>query len=276
MLEDDFRQATERLFNSDSVDVLEWSFDTCWEQALMPVWAQNYLEQYSHRGRLLGHGVYFSALSLFSPLHAEWLNKLSNEINTRQYLHITEHFGFSQAGHILRGAPLPVPYCSEAANTGKENLRRLSDLIKMPVGLENLALAFCEEDVINQGLFLQELLQEIDGFVLLDLHNLYCQIHNFSMDSQTLLQKYPLDNVRELHISGGSWTTSGNQKSIRRDTHDGDVPEAVFTLLEGVLDLCPNIRHIIFERLGGTLQNQSDIDKFQSDYERIRQIVRKD
>ncbi len=273
MLEDDFRQATASLFANNQVDVIEWSFDTCWQKGLMPGWAQDLLEYYSKQDLLLGHGVYFSALSTYSPLHKDWLAKLSNEIRTRKYIHISEHFGFSQAGHVLRGAPLPVPYCAEAVTLGKENLRRLSDIVNLPVGLENLALAFCKEDVLNQGIFLKELLQEINGFILLDLHNLYCQIQNFSLNPETLLQTYPLADVKELHISGGSLNTLGNDRTIRRDTHDGDAPEAVFTLLETVLDLCPNIDYIILERLGGTLNNQTDMANFQDEFMRIKNIV---
>jgi len=275
MLEDDFREAAEPLLNNNCVDVLEWSFDTCWNWEMMPLWAQEIVEHYSRQARLLGHGVHFSALSVFSPLHKEWLTKLSEELGARQYLHISEHFGFSQAGHILRGAPFPIPYCPEAVSLGKENLCRLSETVKLPIGLENLALAFCKKDVIEQGVFLEELVQEIDGFILLDLHNIYCQMHNFSISPHALLQTYPLARVRELHISGGSWTNFANGTAIRRDTHDGDVPEVVFSLLETILGLCPNVSYIILERLGGTLKSASDIANFQNDFARIKKIVEK-
>ena len=88
------------------------------------------------------------------------------------------------------------------------------------------------------------------GFLILDLHNLYCQIHNFGIRWQDLLANYPLEKVRELHVSGGSWgeAPSAPGVSIRRDTHDDAVPEEVHALLEAILPLCPNAEAVIFER----------------------------
>lgn len=56
----------------------------------------------------------------------------------------------------------------------------------MRIGLENLALAFTASDVRDQGQFLDDLLAPFDGFLVLDLHNLYCQLVNFDQDLQPL------------------------------------------------------------------------------------------
>lgn len=47
-------------------------------------------------------------------------------------------------------------------------------------------------------------------FIILDLHNLYCQIHNFNIPFEEILTGYPLNKVREIHISGGSWEDAPN------------------------------------------------------------------
>lgn len=88
---------------------------------------------------------------------------------------------------------------------------------------------------------------------------------------------YPLERVQELHLSGGSWSVAEGRRGvdrIRRDTHDGAVPEEVFDLLKIALRRCSNIKAVIFERLGDTLTREQDINDFREDFRRIKQIVK--
>lgn len=168
----------------------------------------------------------------------------------------------------------------------------LADCGARPVGLENLAFAFGRQDVADQGRFLDRLLEPVNGFVLLDLHNLYCQSCNFGIPIAELLDLYPLSRVRELHISGGSWSSvtgtdpanedhrqgraggsapTGNR--VRRDTHDGPVPEEVFAAVPQALARCPAVTAVIFERLGGTLHSPADEAALRDDYRRLCQVV---
>ena len=110
----------------------------------------------------------------------------------------------------------------------------------------------------------------IAGFLLLDLHNLYCQTINFDRTLDELLATYPLHRVRELHLSGGSW--SGAAKAIRRDTHDGPVPPELFDWLPRVIARCPNVEAVILERLGGTFSTADD-EPFRADYRRLKEVV---
>lgn len=274
MFDEGFRPAITPLVENDSVDVLEWSFDTCWNWKFMPKWAQELIEQYSQRDLLLGHGVHYSALSPYSAFHSDWLSKLSEELSKRRYIHISEHYGFSRAGHVTRGAPLPLPHCREAVEIGSENLQRLAKIARCPVGLENLALAFSKRDVLEQGAFLEDLLMIPQGFILLDLHNLYCQIENFAISAEDLFRTFDVNRVKELHLSGGSWSDAASGRKIRRDTHDGDVPDKLYSLLELALATCKNIEYVILERLGNTFNTEEDTRRFQHDFNRIRNLVR--
>ena len=67
MLEDDFLRAALPLFEAGEVEVLEWSFDVGWGLPALPAWAEELLACYSDQGRLLGHGVTYSALSGVQP-----------------------------------------------------------------------------------------------------------------------------------------------------------------------------------------------------------------
>lgn len=276
MLSPEFQAATQPLFHSGLVDVLEWSFDMAWGRPLSP-WAQQTLNEYSAKKKLLGHGVSYSALDASETRRqTAWLAQLAQEVSRLNYTHISEHFGFMGGGNFHIAAPLPVPRTPTAIAVGQQRMRQLADIAGVPVGLENLAFAFNANDLAEQGPFLNDLLEPIDGFLLLDLHNLYCQSYNFDVSISELLNTYPLHRVRELHVSGGSFSEHprGSGQQVRRDTHDDNVPDDVFTALPEVLQRCPNVEAVILERMDGTI-NAVDVAAFQKDFRRLRNIVKK-
>jgi uncharacterized protein (UPF0276 family) len=272
MIEPDFLAATLPLFERDRVDVVEWSVDIGW-RAGIPDWADDLLAQFSNRGRLYAHGVHLSPLSApWQPRQNEWLERLAREVDARRYRLVSEHFGFSTVPGVRLGAPLPVPYCEGALAIGRASLARMHETARVPVGLENLALAFDARDAWTQGRFLEELLAPVDGFLLLDLHNLHCQAENFGCDAIALLETYPLASARIVHVSGGSFAHPRHGR-IRQDTHDGPVPEGVLSLLEAAIARAPNLEAVVFERLGGTIANEDDARAMRDDYEKIRDVV---
>lgn len=273
---EDFQMATEQLFEDGRVESLEWSFDFTWNGVVVDPWAQELIDKFSEANALTGHGVNLSPLSArFSKRQKEWLTRAKEEFKTRKYVHASEHFGFSEAGPIKHGAPLTVPMDDASLSTGKEMLKRYADATQCPVGLENLAFAFSVNDVKRQGQFIDELISSVDGFLLLDLHNIYCQIANFGVSELELLNSYPLYKVREIHISGGSWSpsVSGKRAAVRRDTHDDGVPQEVFNLAALALKLCPNIEFVILERLGNTMFSLESQSEFRDDFESMEQIL---
>ena len=277
MLDDTYRQAVYPLFEQGVVDAVEWSFDCGWGLPELPAWLHETLRFYGDQGRLLGHGVSFSPLSgQWHTRQAQWLELLRTEVSTRTYSHISEHFGFMTAGDFHQSAPLPVPRDEYTLALGQARLKLLQETAGLPVGLENLAFAFGPRDVAEQGQFLEELLAPVDGFLLLDLHNLYCQAVNFDIPGERLMEEYPLGRVRELHVSGGSWsgsTLDPDGGPIRRDTHDDAVPDEVFHLLRHALQICPTVQYVTLERLGDTLESPVGIDGFRDDFHRMRDIV---
>jgi len=276
MPSEDFREATQELFAIDKVEVVEWSFDFALTGAEVDVWSAQILDRFSAKSALLGHGVNLSTLSArFSERQEKWLAYTRSEFESRRYVHASEHFGFSEAGPIAHGAPLAVPMTAESLKRGKEMLKRYADAVQCPVGLENLAFAFCMEDVKRQGEFIDQLISAVDGFLLLDAHNIYCQVENFGVSERELLDSYPLSKVREIHLSGGSWSfsESGARLAVRRDTHDDAVPQEVFNIATLALKLCPNIEYVILERLAYTMMEPEQQEGFREDFETIVEIL---
>lgn len=266
MPEPDWAAVAWPLFEAGEVDALEWSFDTRWDN--VPEWVAPLVDEYAAAGRLSGHGVTFSPFSArFTARQADWLARLAREVAKRRYIRVSEHFGCTTAGDLVDGAPLPVPFREDVLRVGRDRLARLADAAGVPVGLENLALAFSRQDALDQGPFLEELLAPVNGFLVLDLHNLYCQSVNFGIPLLELMHRYPLERTRTLHLSGGS-TVDG----IRRDTHDGAVPDAVIEALPRALEACPHADTVILERLGGTFAKDAP-GALVAEFRRVRAIV---
>ncbi|WP_426489628.1 DUF692 family multinuclear iron-containing protein [Hymenobacter sp. 102] len=275
-LDTDILTAALPLLAEGRVEALEWSFDVLSQTEQLPAWFAQLLDTYSTGGRLLGHGVFYSLLSgRWQPAQQQWLQQLRTVTQQLPFAHVSEHFGFFTGQHFHAGAPLPVPYTTATLRLGQDRMQRLAQAGQCPVGLENLAFAYSVAEVQQHGEFLGKLLEPVNGFIILDLHNLYCQLHNFSASFDELLGSYPLDRVREIHISGGSWAPAPTAPAgrVRRDTHDAAVPEEVFHLLEQAMPRCHNLRYVVLEQLGTALTTPASHRSFRRDFRRMARLV---
>ena len=275
-LDTDILLAALPLLESERVQALEWSFDTLYQVRDIPAWFDELLLEYGRAGRLIGHGVFFSLFSgRWSPEQAQWLEHLKKQCSVFQFDHITEHFGFMTGADFHSGAPISLPFTASTLAIGHDRLRRIQEVCACPVGLENLAFAYSLEEVKRHGDFLNRLVEPVNGFIILDLHNLYCQAHNFDMPAEELLNLYPLERVREIHISGGSWENSPllPERPVRRDTHDDAVPAEVFQLLRNTIPLCPNLKFVVLEQMGTALHTEANRRQFRQDFDAMHTIL---
>ncbi len=271
MLDEAFRETATPLFEAGVVDVLEYSFELGWARE-RPAWAQGLLEFYGAQGRLWGHGVTYSPLSASADVrHAAWLERVGGDCGALTLQGVSEHYGFMGVDGADVGAPLPPPPLTEVVELGARTLARLAERCGARVGLENLAMALSPADVASQPRMISEVLERVDGYLVLDLHNLWCQAVNFGHDPVALMECYPLDRARVLHVSGGSWSTHGETR-LRRDTHDAQVPDAVFELTHAALERCPSVEAVILEQLGPTLAELSAREGYRADFLRLREV----
>ena len=275
-LDADILSASLPLLEEERVDAIEWSFDTLFNFKEIPPWFLELLNAYSNEKRLIGHGVFFSLFSgKWTNDQSQWLKHLKQTSADFQFDHITEHFGFMTGKDFHSGAPLNIPYSATTLSLGKDRLKRIYEACRCPVGLENLAFSYSLDEVKRHGEFLDRLMEAVNGFIILDLHNLYCQIHNFSISFNDIISLYPLDKVREIHISGGSWENSVTdiERKIRRDTHDDATPEEVFQLLEKTIEKCPNLKYVVLEQLGTGLKTGESRKLYYNDFLKMEKIV---
>ena len=266
------------LMEESRLEAIEWSFDALFKVQQIPSWFLELLTAYSNEQRLIGHGVFFSLFSgKWRQEQADWLKQLKKVREEFRFDHVTEHFGFMTGRDFHHGAPLNIPYTKTTLDIGRDRLKRIYEACECPVGLENLAFSYSLDEVKRHGAFLEQLLEPVNGFIILDLHNLYCQIHNFNIPFEEIITHYPLDKVREIHISGGSWENAPNSplKKIRRDTHDDAVPAEVFHLLENTIARCSHLKYVVLEQLGNALTTEESRTIFYNDFGKMENIVKK-
>ena len=264
------------LFEAEKIAAIEWSFDTLHKVANIPPWFVELLQAFSAEKRLIGHGVYFSLFSGgWSKDQQNWLDHLSKVSAAFHFDHITEHFGFMTGENFHEGAPITIPFTASTLAIGQDRLKRIYDACHRPVGIENLAFSYSIDEVKRHGNFLSKLVEPINGFIILDLHNLYCQAKNFDIPVDKMLELYPLNLVREIHISGGSWEDSlvSPGHRIRRDTHDDAVPAEVFELLKICMPRCPSLKYVVLEQLSLGVETQAQQERFRLDFEQMDGII---
>lgn len=268
-----YRIAARPLFDAGEVEAIEWTVNS-WMGGNPHDETAALLKTFGASGKLIGHGVFYPVLDAAADaLRADWLAKLALDVKTHSYCGVSVHFGFSTGWQISEGAPLPVPYCEGALETGRDALKKLASVTPCKVGLENLALSFSAEEAGKQGQFLRELLAPVNGYLLLDLHNVYCQSVNFGVPLLDMVKTYPLELVEEIHCAGGAWSEHGGSK-VRRDTHDGRLPQEILDALPAVIKLCPRVKFVLFEKLPTSFENDGDAAHFREDYLRMARAVK--
>jgi len=249
----DVRDALSPLWEDGTARVLQLTVEQAFVGELGPDFTGP-LDEAAARGDLVAHSVMASPMT--SPrdgVHHDWLRRTRATLARWPARWLTDHVGCSRADG-WQAAPLPLPASSGLVAITRDHLAWVRDELEIPVGLEILALALSIDDVLWQPDLVDAIVRPLGGSVLLDLHNLWCQAVNFDLDPVAILERWPLDLVRELHVSGGSWADYPEGR-FRRDTHDGPTPEEVFALIPEALARCPNAEVLTLERLRGTVDS---------------------
>jgi uncharacterized protein (UPF0276 family) len=196
------------------------------------------------------HGVELSIGSA-SGWNAAYLDILDELWATRPFAWHSEHLSFLLAPGDTpgepryAGVPLPLPTTDEALELVAPRAAALVQRYPVPFLLENgvhylprLPGARDEVDFLNA-------LTELSGCdLLLDLFNFHCNAQNHGFDALAALSRLRLDRVVEIHVAGGVV-----HDGYLLDAHSGEVPEAVWPLVDHVVARAPRLGGITFEIL---------------------------
>jgi uncharacterized protein len=199
---------------------------------------------------VLLHGVSLGLASSV-PVAEARLERMARLMEATRAEAWSEHLAFVRGGGIEIGH-LAAPPRSEAGAAGAAaNLRRARRIVGAAPMLENIATLIAPPaSTLDEAAWTEAILEEGDGALLLDLHNLYANAVNFGEEPLALLRRFPLSRVAAVHLSGGVWIEGPGKARRLLDDHLHDVPGDVLALLRALGRAAPQPLTVIIERDG--------------------------
>lgn len=181
------------------------------------------------------HGVGLSIGSM-QPLDRDHLGRLKLVCDRYQPESFSEHLAWSTHDSVFLNDLLPLPYTGETLARVAEHIDQVQETLKRQMLLENPAtyLLF-EESTIEETDFLAELARRTGCGLLLDVNNVFVAATNHHMDPRAYLARFPVQQVREIHLSGHSETVDDAGAPLLIDSHDTPVKDPVWSLYEELI-----------------------------------------
>ncbi|MDW5317200.1 DUF692 domain-containing protein [Rhizobium sp. PL01] len=176
------------------------------------------------------HGVGLSIGSM-QPLNLEHLTLLKTVCDRYEPESFSEHLAWSSHGEVFLNDLLPLPYTQETLARIVEHIDQVQSHLGRQMLLENPAtyLLF-EESTIPETAFLSEIVKRTGCGLLLDVNNVFVASTNHKLDPRAYLADFPVQAVREIHLSGHSETIDDAGALLLIDSHDTPVKDPVWAL----------------------------------------------
>lgn len=181
------------------------------------------------------HGVGLSIGSM-QPLDRDHLTRLKTLCDRYLPQSFSEHLAWSTHDSVFLNDLLPLPYTGETLNRVVEHVDQVQAVLGRQMLLENPAtyLLF-EESTIEETDFLAEVTRRTGCGLLLDVNNVFVAATNHNLDPRDYIARFPLEAVREIHLSGHSETVDDFGAPLLIDSHDTPVKDPVWALYETVI-----------------------------------------
>jgi uncharacterized protein (UPF0276 family) len=190
------------------------------------------LERIGTRYPLVTHGLTLS-IGAHAPPDREYLHELKDEVLRLGSPWHSDHLAFTSGAGRSFHELLPLPFTRDTAARVADRLEALADVLERPVAIENITYyAHPGRPELAEGDFLHELFERTQAGLLLDVNNVYVNAENHGFDARQLLESFPLERTREIHVAGHLRTESG----LLIDDHGSQVIEPVLDLLRWTLE----------------------------------------
>jgi uncharacterized protein (UPF0276 family) len=190
---------------------------------------------------LIPHGVGLS-VGTAESLDDDYLRRLSSVAGLVDAPWLSDHLSFTKVPETDIEQLTPLWFTEESLATVCRNLKQVKSVIDRPFLLENITYYFTlPENDMTEAEFVTRVLEETDTGLLLDLNNVWVNSVNHRFDPYEFLDAIPLERTLQIHLAGGLQV-----KDMVVDTHSTPVTEAVWDLLDYVLDRAP-VKAILLE-----------------------------
>lgn len=152
------------------------------------------------------HGVGLSIGSM-QRLDRDHLARLKSLCERYQPQSFSEHLAWSSHDSVFLNDLLPLPYTEETLTRVADHIDEVQTVLGRQMLLENPAtyLLFTES-TIEETAFLAEIARRTGCGLLLDINNVFVAATNHNLDPGAYIARFPLETVREIHLSGHSET----------------------------------------------------------------------
>ncbi|WP_405600256.1 MULTISPECIES: DUF692 domain-containing protein [unclassified Pseudoalteromonas] len=173
------------------------------------------------------HGVSMSIGSV-DPINKAYLNQLKNTIERVEPQWVSDHLCFTQVGGINSHDLLPMPYTNEALNHLATKIAQVQDYLGREMIFENVSSYLTYNDSqMTEWEFLAQLHKQTGCKFLMDVNNVYVSARNHDFNAMDYLAAIPSTAIAQIHLAGHQ-----DFGTHIIDTHDEDVPDAVWDLYQ--------------------------------------------
>ncbi len=176
------------------------------------------------------HGVSMSIAST-DPLNLDYLAKLKTLAEEVQPEWVSDHLCWTGVHGVNSHDLLPVPYNEEAIAHIVSRVQQVQEILGREIVLENVSsyLTYNASEM-EEWEFINTIAERAGCKILLDVNNIYVSSRNHGYSAQTFLQSIQPQYVQQFHLAGHS-----DYGDYVIDTHDHDVPPAVWNLYQEAL-----------------------------------------
>ncbi len=184
-----------------------------------------YLDRIRELYPLVMHGVSLSIGST-APLDFAYLAQLRALARRVQPGWISDHLCWTGVAGVNLHDLMPLPYTAEALRHVSSRIRQVQDFLEQRLLIENVSsYVTYRSSELSEWEFIAALTAEADCDLLLDVNNVYVSSINHGFDARQFLDAMPAARVKQIHLAGHS-----QQGDMLIDTHDSEVPDAVWAL----------------------------------------------
>lgn len=181
------------------------------------------------------HGVCMS-IGGPQPLDQDHLARFAALVGRYEPALVSEHLAWSTHGTNFFNDLLPLPYTPATLARVAEHISQVQDAIRRPILLENPSTyVVFSASTLSETDFLRELVRRSGCGLLLDVSNVFVSATNHGYGARDYLADFPLEHVGEIHLAGHKAQADDEGDPLLIDSHDGPVPDAVWTLYDSVI-----------------------------------------
>ncbi len=211
------------------------------------------------------HGL---SLSIGSAEELDWdfirdLKFFLDENNVRIF---SEHLSYTKSQNAHLYDLLPIPFRKDAVDHVVDRIRRVQDILKRPLAIENVSYYTPVAAEMTEIEFISEIVEKSDCKLLLDVNNVYVNAFNHKYDAQEYIGKLPLDKVLYIHMAGHEQI----EPDLIIDTHGQPIIDPVYDLFEWTIQRMDPVP-VLLERD----YNFDELDQLQSELIHLRSIIQK-